>query len=589
MLKAKGEKMNLLKDNKFLFLFAIFLMFAAAIVYWSAYSGIIEIFSIIIFGAFSLLWKEKHIKIAGLAFLVLLSFVNIGANGLKFGIDFKGGTRIPVMLDQPVDDATMTKMVSIIKERAGAFGLSEVKVRAVGNNQINVEIPTSDEQRIKTIEDLLSHKGVYWGVVDGKVAISGEHIFSKSIGPMDQQSLLRSGADWGVSFMVDREGAETFAKAAKGKADYPVYMFLDRPIDADLFYTRKELRSAMLNDSGEKETLAALRSALKLDEGRTINVYILDDVFSNSSEGNITALGPRTNNTLALISKNASAEYKTKLQELGYVVKEFDDKTIKPEFMRTQTGVLLVEKLEAVGLLSSPILNVGLTNGIPVYNFAITGSVGDVPSAQKTIVAKEKMQYMESILKGGSLPVGITLGSRTTVPAALGEEFLNLSLISIAVSLLIISLAVGIRYQNIRATLPIIVISLSEFVILISILGSFTIDLAAIAGILAAIGVGIDAQIVITDELLKKDERDVEEKSNVAFQIIKTNVIVATLSMLPLLFSKIISGVVVVEIIGFAISTILGSLLGYLLSRPAYASIVEYILNIEEKEKAVKH
>lgn len=565
-------------------------MFAAAIVYWSAYAGIIEIFSIIVFGAFSLLWKEKHIKIAGLTFLVLLSFINIGANGLKFGIDFKGGTRIPVILDQPVDDATMTKMISIIKARAGTFGLSEVRVRAVGNNQINVEIPTSDAQRIKTIEDLLSHKGVYWGVIDGKVAINGEHIFSTSIGPMDQQSLLRSGADWGVSFMVDREGAETFAKAAKGKADYPVYMFLDRPIDADLFYTRKELRSAMLNDSGEKETLAALRNALKLDEGRTINIYILDDVFSterNATTSNIT-IGPRTNSTVALISKNASIEYKTKLQELGYVVKEFDDKAIKPQFMRTQTGVLVVEKLEAIGLLSSPILNVGLTNGIPVYNFAITGGVGDVPSAQKAIIAKEKMQYIESILKGGSLPVGITLGSRTTVPATLGEEFLNLSLIGIAVSLLIISIAIGLRYQNVRATLPIIIISLAEFVILISILGSFTIDLAAIAGILAAIGVGIDAQIVITDELLKRDERDVEEKSDHAFQIIKTNVIVATLSMVPLLFSKIISGVVVVEILGFAISTILGALLGYLLSRPAYASIVGYILNIEEKEKISK-
>jgi preprotein translocase subunit SecD len=98
------------------------------------------------------------------------------------------------------------------------------------------------------------------------------------------------------------------------------------------------------------------------------------------------------------------------------------------------------------------------------------------------------------------------------------------------------------------------------------------------AGILAAIGVGVDAQIVITDEILKKDENTIEEKTEPAFSIIKMNAIVASLSMLPLFFSGI------VEIIGFAISTILGSLLGYLLSRPAYAVIVEKILGIEEKQ-----
>ncbi|MEM3422736.1 MAG: hypothetical protein QXY63_03340, partial [Candidatus Bilamarchaeaceae archaeon] len=243
------------------------------------------------------------------------------------------------------------------------------------------------------------------------------------------------------------------------------------------------------------------------------------------------------------------------------------------------------EKLEAVGLLSAPILNPDLGAGTPAYNFAITGSLGNVTGAQKALLAREKMQYMESILKGGSLPVGISLGSRTTIPPSLGEQFLNLSMISIAISLIVISLLIGLRYRNIKATLPIVVISLTEFAILISVLGSFTIDLAAIAGILAAIGVGVDAQIVITDELLKKDKRETEEKIGYAFEIIKTNVIVASLSMLPLLFSKIISGVIVVEIIGFAISTILGALLGYLLSRPAYAVIVEYIIERNEKEE----
>ena len=47
--------------------------------------------------------------------------------------------------------------------------------------------------------------------------------------------------------------------------------------------------------------------------------------------------------------------------------------------------------------------------------------------------------------------------------------------------------------------------------------------------------------------------------------------------MVPLLFSGL------VEIIGFAESTILGALLGYLLTRPAYATIVEKVIESEKK------
>ena len=89
---------------------------------------------------------------------------------------------------------------------------------------------------------------------------------------------------------------------------------------------------------------------------------------------------------------------------------------------------------------------------------------------------------------------------------------------------------------------------------------------------------GVDAQIVITDELLKKDQRSTHEKTDHAFTIIRTNVTVAALSMLPLLFSGL------VEVIGFAISTIMGAILGYLLTRPAYAVIGEKVLGVKEEK-----
>ena len=564
---------SVFRDKKFILLFVLFALFVAATYVWGAYSGIFLILALIMFGTFSLLWKEKHLKIAGLVFLVLLALVNIGLNGMKFGIDFEGGTRIPIVLERAVDQNTMDELVQTIKKRVNVLGLTEVKVRAVGSSQVNVEIPSGDEDRIKFIEDVLSHQGVYMGIVDGKIGITGENIFSTSIRALYSDQLVRQRADWGISFSIDQEGAEQFAEAAYGKADYPVYMYLDRPTDAVLFYTRDQLEPVMLEDSSEKETIKSLEDALKLEGNQTIEVYILDDTdFSNES------IEPKTENTTAIIHENTPQEFKNALVSAGFELDEYPEAEILPEFIRTTTGVLVVEKLEAVGLLSAPTLSADITQGVPSYYYAITGSVQATDPSEKAEEIRDRTKYMESILKGGSLPVSITLGSRTTLPASLGEEFLNLSLIGIAAALIVISIFIGLRYMRIKAILPIVAISMAELAILLSILGSFTIDLAAMAGIIAAIGVGVDAQIVITDELLKKDKHTVKEKTDHAFSIIRTNVVVASLSMLPLLFSGL------VEIIGFAISTILGSLLGYLLSRPAYAVIVEKILGIREKD-----
>jgi preprotein translocase subunit SecD len=562
--------MDFYKDKRFLAMLLMFFVFAAGIMF---IAGWLLIVALVFFGFASTTWKESHIKLAGISFLVVLALINIGYNHLNFGIDFVGGTRIPVVLDQPVDQSTMNELVQSIKSRASTLGLKEVKARAIGNSLVNVEIASSDEDAIAFIEKTLSQQGVYQGVVDGKVAVSGDNIFRTSITPLSSPELIQQGADWGVRFSVDREGAEKFADAAKGKADYPIYMYLDRPTDAALFYEKDTFKNFIMQDSGEKESLRALQDALKL-EGADIPAYIVENGSVNAT--------PMTNRTVAIVSDNMSNASKETLRLKGFILQEVNSSKMAPEFSRSKSGVLFVNRLESVGLLTGPLLSGQITTGVPNYGYVVSGGVNIADPKLKAEEAVVRAKIIISILKGGALPVQISLGSRTTLPASLGSEFLKLSLIAIAGSLVLISVLIGIRYRNIRATLPIVLISMAELTILLSILGSFTIDLAAMAGIIAAIGVGVDAQIVITDELLKKDDHKTSDKIEFAFGIIRTNAIVAIFSMVPLLFSGL------VEIIGFAISTMLGALLGYLLTRPAYAAIVEKVLEVERKEERVK-
>ena len=82
--------MDLLNDKKFLLMAAIFVLFMASIVVYAPYSGLLLILALFVYGGFCLFWKESHIKLAGLGFLLVLAIANIGLNGMKYGIDFEG-------------------------------------------------------------------------------------------------------------------------------------------------------------------------------------------------------------------------------------------------------------------------------------------------------------------------------------------------------------------------------------------------------------------------------------------------------------------------------------------------------------------
>ena len=535
---------------------ALVLVFAAVVYLYPIYSGLFLMLALVVFGALSHFWHGREQKLMCLGAIILLALLNVGLNGMKFGIDFSGGTRIPVVLEQPAPADIMDEMVNSIKKRASAFGLTEVKVRAIGDTQINVEVPSSDPEYIKAVEDVLAQQGVYLGIVDGKVAMRGDFILPGTIYRVPSQSLR--GEDWGVAFSVNREGAETFARVVEGKANYPVYMFLDRPNDAIVVATWDELKgeARMVDREG---MVAAMEEALRL-EGNDIELYIY--------EGDLGNLTPKTNSTKAILSQALAGQIGGELEERGFGLSVIEDADIMPVFQQAQEMQdTEVDEWKAVGLLSAPKLSPSITTGIPNYGYQISG-VAPGTGTEKQLNAYESERKIESILKGGALPIQISIGSKTVIPAPLGEEFLRLSIIGLGLALVAISILVSFRYRKMSILLPIIAISFSEMIILLSVIGSFTIDLAAMAGIIAAIGVGVDAQIVITDELLK-EEGSQEEKLGKAFDIVTTTVTVAVFAMVPLLFSGM------VEIIGFAISTILGSLLGLLISRPAYAAIIQ--------------
>jgi preprotein translocase subunit SecD len=95
-----------------------------------------------------------------------------------------------------------------------------------------------------------------------------------------------------------------------------------------------------------------------------------------------------------------------------------------------------------------------------------------------------------------------------------------------------------------------------------------TLNLPAVAGIIAAVGTGVDDQIVMADEGRETHLRDLWDRIKRAFFIIFTAAASTIGAMIPLYF------VGAGALQGFAITTIIGVLIGIFITRPAYAQIL---------------
>ena len=131
-----------------------------------------------------------------------------------------------------------------------------------------------------------------------------------------------------------------------------------------------------------------------------------------------------------------------------------------------------------------------------------------------------------------------------------------------------------------KIALPMLFIMVSEIVItlgLVSLLGEFfewRLDIVGIAGLIAAVGTGVDDQIVIADEVLRGADKVYNWKQRIkrAFFIIFAAFATTLVAMLPL----ISAGAGLIR--GFALTTIFGITIGVFITRPAFASMIESLL-----------
>ena len=186
---------------------------------------------------------------------------------------------------------------------------------------------------------------------------------------------------------------------------------------------------------------------------------------------------------------------------------------------------------------------------------------------------------LEIHLRSGALPVDVNVAGSGSVSATLGEHFKQMSLLAGILALITVGFVIYYRYREPSIVLPMVMINASEIIILLGFISliRFQMDLPTIAGLIAVLGTGIDQLVIITDEILHEGKVPSPnlylKRLARALGIIVVAASTTIIAMLPLALMDLST------LKGFAIITIMGVLVGVLVTRPAYGRIIMAMLS----------
>ncbi|QZP38970.1 preprotein translocase subunit SecD [Halobaculum magnesiiphilum] len=194
----------------------------------------------------------------------------------------------------------------------------------------------------------------------------------------------------------------------------------------------------------------------------------------------------------------------------------------------------------------------------------------------------ERAQQVSVDLRAGALPAGLALdeGTATAISAAQGEDFKRDSLIIGLLAVFTVAGVVFFRYGDPKVAAPMVVTAFSEVVVLLGFAAfiQYPLDLSVIAGFIAVIGTGVDDLVIIADEVMAEGDvnsrRVFRSRFRKAFWVVGAAAATTIVAMAPLASPWLSLG----DLQGFAIFTILGVLVGVLITRPAYGDILRALL-----------
>jgi len=562
----------------------------------------------------------KNIRFWILIVLIILSIFLIHPTvsdgkfktNLSFGLDLDGGSYLRMRADAVVVSVDLDKNLvakAFLEELIGG------DVTLVRLDDTGIVFTTNKE----VPQDILSSYGLTAEPTeDGKIRIPvsydrivsiylSERLDAKVV-PIVEENTLR----YEIRKTVDQNEIEKVIQPLGGKLTY-----YDNRASSSTMEQTKTMMEKKLNALGSKDiVIRAIGNKYILVDLAGVNLSDAEKIVSTPGVFEIRIMADDgqykkvlTGDDIAQVDPAPRSENST-VWGAGFTLNEagankFRNACIKYDAVNDPEKHPIAMYLDEELIYSAPLSPdlASMLKDEKVYNlYAITGT-GDA--------GKEAARNLIIHLSTGVLPINLVTETSGQVPAALGSQFKDEIILIIVLAIIAVAIIAGYRYKEYKIVLPMLSISFSEVLILVGIstlpLIGWQLDLPSIAGIIATIGTGIDQLVIITDEMLKGDKskeqeqsqrkqvkkgekrgkkpkenvgkdkkagsiRTYEKRLSTAFKIIFTSAATTIFAMIPLLVMGLS------KLTGFALTIIIGVLIGVLVTRPAYGEILKEII-----------
>ena len=316
-----------------------------------------------------------------------------------------------------------------------------------------------------------------------------------------------------------------------------------------------------INYRGQVET------QIQYPNGTTETVLTIDDFDSiglpDSQDGQ-----PYVPVTL---TESGGEKYQDRMVESGFAKAAYEDDTQTEYRLRTVIdGESIWEGGVTRGLAGS-FLNESLSDSPQTFT--------DDPSFQIQTTTDGEASTLHINLIAGELPSDLNLDDSNDyeLSPTLAQDFKIGSLIVGLFAIFAVVMMVFLRYGEPQVAVPMSVTAMSEVIILLGFAAAIgmPIDLAHVAGFIVVVGTGVDDLIIIADEVMSEGEvnshKVFDSRFKKAFWIIGAAASTTLIAMGPLAILDL------GDLRGFAIITIIGVLIGVLVTRPAYGNILRIL------------
>ena len=446
------------------------------------------------------------------------------STNLNFGLDLVGGTRVLLKPEGNVSDATLQQIIGTLETRINVFGLREAINDVTGEKYVQIEMAGGSKEEV---ENLLAKQGKFEGKIPRVIDFtnnSGELTLNES----HAIKLIND------EITVDGETLKINDTSQMEGVDYQVTNITNNSATL-LFtvFTGTDIQSVCLQD----QQGVCVSRVIQQSGGWEFNFQVF-----------ITQAGAE------------------KFAKVTKTMKVITDPTSSSSYLENRIYLYLDNNLITDLSISGDLKGVALTS--PAIN-------GFKATREE---AFEEQLTLKSILQSGALPVSLETIKIDEISPTLGSEFFGEAFIAALIAGTAVMIVIFIRYRKFKILGQMMIWSVAELIITLGAAAmlKWTIDLASIAGLIAAIGTGTNDQIVMIDEILLGGESTetytISQRVKRSFFIIFSAAGTIIAAMIPLMFI----GIGAMK--GFAIITTIGVLIGVFITRPPFATIARKIL-----------